>query len=60
MNSTSLYFQGTQHVVEAIKYDNNEEYPKALEEYTKGLEYIIAGIKYDDRYTALESNPLTP
>lgn len=51
MNSTSLYFQGTRHVVEAIKYDNNEEYPKALEEYKKGLEYIIAGIKYDDRYT---------
>lgn len=50
MDSSRLYFQGTHHVTEAIKYDNNGEYPKALEEYTKGLEYIIAGIKYDERY----------
>ena len=53
MDSFSLYSQGTRNVVEAIKYDNNKEYPKALELYTKGLEYIVAGIKYDNRYTTL-------
>lgn len=47
MDPSSLYFQGTQHVAKGIEYDNNEDYPSALEEYTKGLECIIVGIKYD-------------